>query len=85
MDILKTFREIAMERNHVKIYNKILEYVPKLLNVEKAGVFFVDTADPGLIYSIMSYETGKDGIPFIKDIAKYPCNVGLTGKAIITK
>lgn len=85
MNILQTFREITMERNHVKIFNKIHEYVPKLLEVDKVGVFFVDTSDNNIIYSITSWEAGGDGIPYITQIAKYPWNIGLTGKAITSK
>ena len=85
MNILQTFREITMERNHVKIFNKINEYVPKLLEVEKVGIFFVDTANTNIIYSITSWEAGSDGIPYITQVAKYPWNIGLTGKAITSK
>ena len=85
MDMMRTFREITMERNHVKIYNKILNYVPSLLNVEKVGVFFVDPGDQSLIYTITDYETSSEGIPYITEIAKYPASLGLTGKAISTK
>ena len=72
MNILQTFKEITMERNHVKIFNKIHEHVPRLLEVEKIGVFFVDTGNSNIIYSITSWEAGADGIPFITQIAKYP-------------
>lgn len=82
MEILRTFREITMERNHVKITNKIFEYVPKLLDVEKVGVFLVDTADENVMYTITDYGTDEKGIPFITQVAKYPSNVGLTGRAI---
>lgn len=82
MEILKTFREITMERNHVKIHNKIQKYVPDLLSVEKVGVFMVDTGNKDYIYTITEYETDDKGIPFITQTAKYPSNIGLTGQAI---
>lgn len=85
MDMLKTFREITMERNHAKIFNKIMEYVPSLLNVEKVGAFFVDTGNSDYMYTITDSKISSDGIPYITEIAKYPTELGLTGKAMITK
>ena len=56
MSLLKTFREITMERNHVDIYNKILEFVPKLMNVEKAGLFMTDPENTNSMYNIANWK-----------------------------
>ena len=85
MNLLKTFREITMERNHVSIMNKVYDYVPRLFDVEKSGVFFIDAADQNLMYTITEWEKSEEGVPFITQVAKYPANVGLTGRAIQTK
>ena len=85
MEIMKTLKEITMERNHVKISNKILHYIPKLLNVERVGAFFVDTANKNNIYNITGWDVGEHEIPYITNIAKYPSSIGLTGRAITTK
>ncbi|CAI2383062.1 unnamed protein product [Moneuplotes crassus] len=85
MHLLKTFRQIAMERNHVNIYNKIIEYVPKIMNVEKAGLFMTDPADKKSMYNISTWEKDSSGVPYITQVARYPSNVGLTGICMMNK
>ena len=85
MELLKTFREITMERNIVNVYNKILEHVPRLMNVGKAGLFLIDPGNPKIMYNIANWDQDDQGIAFIKQVAKYPSNVGLTGSWLVDK
>lgn len=74
-----------MERNHVNISNKVLEHVPRLMNVAKAGIFLIDMGDHKTMYNISSWDVDSNGIPYIKQVAKYPSNIGLTGLAMMRK
>lgn len=74
-----------MERNHVNIYNKIIEFVPKIMNVEKAGLFMTDPADRKSMYNISTWAKDSSGVPYITQVARYPSNVGLTGIWMMNK
>jgi predicted phage tail protein len=85
MNLMRTFREITTERNHVNIANKVIEHIPKLMNVAKAGIFLIDMAETKTMYNISSWDVDKTGTPFIKQVSKYPSNIGLTGLSMMNK
>ena len=83
--ILDSFKEIMKERNHVLVFNRIRDNLPRVLGFHKAAVFFVDPNDRDTIYTITNQAVDPNGYPFVKETAKYPRHLGVTGRVTHTR
>ena len=72
---------ITSSRNHVEIYNKLKNEIPKQFGCEALGALFTDISDPATIYTFMNQDI-KDKTPYATHINRFPTTIGLTGKAI---
>ncbi|CAI2382313.1 unnamed protein product [Moneuplotes crassus] len=79
---LEIFGGITIQNNLASIFHSIEEWIPTVFNAKKACVFYIDKNEPQYIFTCTDIGEDEKGTKFIKNVAKFPCNQGYTGKCL---
>ena len=59
--------------------------MPKIFWTSSWGLFFIDHKNEKVMYTVESVSKDRDGIEFVRNIIKYPVDLGFTGKSMKLK